>query len=150
MDFKTALVKIKNICAKNEKCKSDIRKKLYEYKINNLQIEEIIDILEKKNFINEKRYCKSFVNSKLNYNKWGIIKIKYHLKQKQIPDNIVECIINDINKNDYNYIIEQEIIKKNKSIKETDKYKLKNKLLRFAQSRGFEIDIAQNIIENII
>ncbi len=145
---KQALVKAQNLCARAEKCKADIRKKLYDWQISSSDVEKIIELLVQDKFIDELRYSEYFVRDKFRFNKWGRIKIAYTLKQKQVPQNIIEQALLEINEDEYRECIKNEIIKKQKSLKNTDK--LKEKLLRFTQSRGYELEISLDIIEKII
>jgi regulatory protein len=146
---KKALVKAQNLCASQEKCKSDIRKKLYDWNIKPDDIENIIDQLTESKFIDETRYAEYFVRDKFRFNKWGRIKIEFALKQKQIPQEIIRKALSEINETEYCESLKNELIKKHKSIKDTEPYKIKEKLLRFAQSRGYEPEISLREIEKL-
>ena len=52
-------------------------------------IDKIIDRLKAEKYIDEARYCRSFINDKLRFNKWGRKKIEFALKQKQIPLELI-------------------------------------------------------------
>ena len=84
LDKNQALLKAQNICSKSEKCEKDIRFKLKNLNVSENEIEDIILSLIQQNFINEKRFAISFTNEKLKLLKWGRIKIKYALIQKDI------------------------------------------------------------------
>ncbi|NOZ34188.1 MAG: hypothetical protein GXO80_02695 [Chlorobi bacterium] len=74
--YQKALNKAMYLCSKAEKCKSDIRKKLYEWKANPDEYDNIINQLEEQKFIDEVRFVKYYVRDKFEFNKWGKIKIK--------------------------------------------------------------------------
>lgn len=147
-----ALIKAQNICAMQEKCEFDIRKKLKEWKADPTDYNEIIDQLINDKFIDEQRYSISFVKEKFRFNKWGKIKIEYTLKQKNISSNYIQIALLEINEVEYNSVLENELLKKLKSIKDTDEYAIKSKLARFAISKGFEngkvFDMISTILEN--
>lgn len=149
---KEALVKAQNMCANQEKCKSEIRKKLFDWKFPPKDHNQIIDQLEKDKFIDEIRYARFFVKDKLKYNKWGKIKIIYNLKQKDIPEDYIQTAIDEIEETLYDDILKNELLKKLKTIKDTDEFTIKSKLMRFASSRGFEsgkvFDIVSKIMDN--
>jgi SOS response regulatory protein OraA/RecX len=46
--------------------------------------------------------------------------------------------------------LEDILIKKNKSIKETDTFKKKQKLIQFAMQKGYEYEIINEVLKNII
>lgn len=145
-----ALKKAQNICAKQEKCKADIRKKLYEWKITDVEIENILDKLCDDKFIDEQRYVGYFVRDKYKLNKWGRIKIAYSLKQKQIGQNLIDEAISKINEAEYKDILRGELKKKLKSLKIEEKYKLKEKLLRFSTGRGYEMELSIAFIDELL
>ena len=45
---------------------------------------EIIDRLIDEKFIDERRYCRAFVNDKLRFNHWGRVKIQAKLREKKL------------------------------------------------------------------
>lgn len=145
-----ALIKAQNICAKQEKCKADIRKKLYEWKTPAEEIENILDKLVADKFIDENRYTGYFVRDKYKLNKWGRIKIVYSLKQKQIEQNIIDEAISAIDEAEYNKILQEELKKKLRSLKNEEKHKLKEKLLRFSAGRGYEMELSLAQISRLL
>ena len=149
---KTALVKAQNLCANQEKCEFDIRKKLKDWKAKPEDFDEIIELLKKEQFIDEQRYAISYAKEKYIFNKWGKIKIEFTLKQKNIPYNFIQKAFQEIDENKYEKILENELIKKFKSLKDTDEYTIKSKLVRYGLSKGFEngkvFDIVSTILKN--
>ena len=139
MDKKKALNKLMSLCSTKEKCIVEIKQKLINWQLDNIDIEEVIDFLKENNFINEERYTNAFVHDKFRFNKWGKIKIKYALKQKNISEHLINNALKTIDETDYFNTITEELNKKNKTIKDTKN--IKSKLMRFAQSRGFEADL---------
>lgn len=150
ISIKEALLRAQNLCAEKEKCESDIRQKLYEWKLPPENHDSIIKSLVKDKFIDEQRYAIFFAKDKFNYNKWGKIKIEYALKHKNIPSDFITVALNGISETDYDKLLENELIKKLKTIKDTDEYTIKSKLVRFATSRGFENGKVFDMISTII
>ena len=145
-----ALKKVMRICSKQEKSKFDIKEKLYNFGLEKTDINEIVELLEKENFINEERYCKFYVRDKYKLSKWGRKKIEFSLKQKQISAKNIEKALLEINQEVYEKIFKEEIIKKHKLLKTEDKSKQKTKLLNFAQSRGYESELIFKVIDKIM
>ena len=149
MDKKVALNKLKNTCSRQEKCSSDILKKLNDWEFNNTDSDKILQQLIKDKYVDDKRYAESFANDKIKFNYWGKIKVAYALRQKNINQELIDNAIKKISFTEYFKIVKQEILKKEKSIKITDKYKKRSKILMFAKSRGYEIDIINRILDSI-
>lgn len=150
LSTQAALSKVQFICSKQEKCCSEIRKKLKDWQISADEQEEIIDSLIDDKFIDENRYTKFYVRDKFRFNRWGRIKIHYHLKQKQIPEKIIQEAMEQIPEEEYRQILLELIQSKQKSLKDEDKYQLKSKLYRFAQSRGYESDLTLKQIDLVL
>ena len=142
------ILSIEMICSKQEKCKSEIREKLKKWELPNEKIEDILSLLEKENFINEIRYTEFYIKDKLKFNKWGKIKLKYYLKQKQIPKDIIQDGLDNIDEIEYFKILKSEIEKKLKLL--TSKNQRKDKLVRYAQSKGFEPELIFSIVNEKI
>jgi regulatory protein len=144
--FKTALNKAMALCSQREYCTRDIQDKLRSWGIGTIDIEKIIDLLKKENFINEERFAKAFVKDKFNYNKWGKVKISSQLRAKQIPGNIIKSALDSIDHEVYTRVINDLITSHRKSVKAKNQYDLKAKLLRYGLSKGFESSILHDIL----
>ena len=102
--------------------------------------------LEQEKFLDDFRFARAFAKDKLRFSKWGSIKVKYHLKMKGISANIIREVFSDLDDIDQEEIIRKELEIKRKFIKDSDPYLVKMKLLRFAQSRGYDLDIVQRVV----
>ena len=145
-----ALSKVQFICSRQEKCCHDIRKKLQDWGVSEEDQENIIQSLLEDKFIDESRFTNFYVRDKFRFNKWGKIKITHHLKQKQVPEFIVQDALEQINDQEYRETLLELLQSKLKSTREDDPYQLRAKLYRFAQGRGFESQIALSIIDRLI
>ena len=148
ISYQKALNRAMYLCSRGEKCKSDIRKKLYDWKAKPEEYDKIIKELEKQQFIDEKRYTSYYVKDKFRFNKWGRIKIKAMLFQKQIPEKLIFEALNQIKEEDYLEMLTNVIKAKQKQINEPDPYKKKTKLLQFASGRGFEPSLILQVLES--
>ncbi len=144
--YQKALNKAMYLCSKAEKCKSDIRKKLFDWKADPEEHDKIIHQLEDQKFIDEERFVKYYVRDKFEFNKWGKIKIRTMLFQKQIPESLIINELKQISEKKYKETLDYLINQKQKSIKDPEPFKIKTKLLRFAASRGFEPDLILKIL----
>ncbi|MEE4196558.1 MAG: regulatory protein RecX [Bacteroidales bacterium] len=145
-----ALDKAQYLCAQKEKCVEDIKQKLFQWGVNKNDFDSIIERLIEEKFIDEERYAKAYVKEKFTFNKWGKIKIEYALKQKKIPDQYIQYALDDIPENEYTQTLEKELIKKRKSIQDTNEHTIKSKLIRFAVSKGFENGKVFDMVNSMI
>lgn len=133
-----ALQRAAAYCANAEHCGWDVRKKLASLELPDEAVERIIARLVKERFIDERRYAASFVNDKLQFNKWGRIRIDYEMKKRGIPASARAEALEGIDAENYTGILAALLKDKRKSIKATDRRETYYKLLRFGASRGFE------------
>ncbi len=142
-----ALSKAMKICSTKEMCKSDIRKKNIVWKLPSEQLEEIIDFLIKEKFIDEERFAGFYVKDKFGINKWGKSKIIHQLRSKSLPDDVIKKAISQISDEEYQKTLEELLKRKSSLIKYNSRKDKEVKLLRFAQGRGFELDIILKFVK---
>lgn len=135
-----ALNRMAAYCSTAEHCRSEISEKLQRWGIPYDAIERILNRLEEEKFIDEERYCRAFIRDKYRFAKWGKVKIGQALQLKKIPRLTYLSLLNEIDKEEYLAILRGLLESKRKSIHAGNEYELSNKLIRFALSRGFEMD----------
>ncbi|MBZ4676903.1 MAG: RecX family transcriptional regulator [Anaerophaga sp.] len=150
MDYKTALHKASSLCARQEYCRSDIRKKLEKWDIQPEQSEKILAELVKEQFIDESRFASFYVRDKFRFNRWGRQKIRWQLKQKGISDDDVNNALNQIDENDYRQTLKKLIKEKLRQVKDTEPLKQKAALIRNAVSKGYEYEEIIPIVEQLL
>ena len=148
MDYNTILSKAQRLCSKSEKCESDLRKKFYQWEISEQDAIDIIQHLKEHDFINHQRYALSFANDKLKFNHWGKKKIEYALRLKNIEDPYIQEAINTISGKEYDRILQKEIEKKTKTLKNSDQIDKKNKICNYLLQKGFESGKVFEFVEN--
>ena len=72
------------------------------------------------------------------------------LRAKAIDDQTIQEALNNIDDESYRATLKEELIKKRKSVKASNHYDLKGKLVRFASSRGFESDLIYKVLEELL
>lgn len=135
-----ALKRMMRICARKEYCTYDIKQKLYRLRLDPNKIDKIISELTKKKFINDERYTRSFINDKIQFSKWGEVKIRHSLRQKQIPESTINFIIEELEPSSLNEHLQSIITKKYESVKGNTVYEKRTKVIRFALGRGFAMN----------
>lgn len=137
-------------CSSVERCEFEVRKKLNQWHVDIAMAQEVIERLQQDKFIDEKRYAHAFVKDKFNLNGWGRVKIRHHLGQKNISKKAIEDGLNDqMDEELYQQKLYDLLDKKRRTLKEDDAYKKRAKLVQFAQSRGFEISLALDLLDQL-
>jgi len=146
MEYKVALKRAAALCSSQEQCSSHIREKLNSWKVSGEDAEKIIDLLIKEKFLDDQRYATVYVHDKFRFNGWGKIKLTVMLRQKEIPSPVIEEALNQIDPELYKQTCTRLISEKSATLKETNQFKRKGKLFRYAAQRGFESDLIHQIL----
>lgn len=125
-------------CSSAERCINDVEKKLKAADLPQEACKRIISHLLKEKFIDEHRFCRSFIHDKLRFNKWGRIKINYELKMRNISPDIYQDMLDNLDTEEYREVLSDLLRSKKKSVKGKDNRDIHQKLIRFAAGRGFE------------
>ena len=144
--IKQALEKLRQICSRQEKSPADVIVLLKRWGIDQLHHLTIIEQLKSEKYIDEYRYTSAFVKDKIKFDHWGIIKIRYFLHLKGIAKDILENAIKEVDRNEYRHMIGKELDKKRKSLKGTPR-EIWAKLARYGSSRGYELEIMQDFLD---
>ena len=150
IDQAEALDKARKMCASEERCRYDIRKKLFDWGVSSGNTEKIINQLISDKFIDEWRFARMFASGKFRNNKWGKIKISYELLRRNIAKNIIEDALRRIDEQEYFDVLKKELSKKQKSISAGNDLEMKAKLHRFAGSKGYENEIIDLVLNDLI
>jgi regulatory protein len=142
--------KIKQYCAYQERCHSEVREKLYSFGLNKVEVEEIISILITENYLNEERFAIHYAGGKFRIKQWGKIKIKQSLKFKQVSDYCIRKALKEIDSKEYEKTFQRLAEQKLKTLKsEKNIFIKKKKLQDFLLQKGFENERVKEAVKNI-
>lgn len=128
------LTKLEHFCAFQERCESEVRKKLTTMPCSVAQRDEIIRRLREHDFLNDQRYVETFVRSKI-HEQWGKLKIRQALHAKSVDAQLIDEYLDAIDEDDYKKMLGDAIDKwkRQHNAEENDK----PKLFRYLLTRGF-------------
>lgn len=147
---KEALIKAANFCAYQERTHKEVRQRLAELDVIGDESEAIITWLIENNYLNEERFARIFAGSKFRQKKWGRIKIRQELKMRGVSDYCLKAGMSEIDGDDYMVTLQEIIEKKSREIKDSNKLIIKQKLVKFALSRGFENDLVFDVVTGFL
>ena len=142
-----AFLRLATLCAQEEHCEKEMRDKMKRWELDEAIQEKVISHLRKERYIDDERYARAFVKDKIRYNKWGRKKIEQALWLKQIDQDIQQRVLNEVDENEYLYVLKSLLKQKRKTIKAESNYEFNQKLMRFALSRGFDFSIIRQCID---
>ncbi len=95
------LDKAEAYCAKSEHCAADIRRKLYEWSTPTDLFDGIEESLYKNDFLNDARFCRAYVHDKVEYQRWGRLKIQAGLRALGLPESEIRKSLDEIDEKTY-------------------------------------------------
>ena len=141
------LDKMVRYCAYSERCHMDVDVRLHKLNVPPEIKQKIIDYLHMNNLIDEKRFALSFAEGKLRNNKWGRIKIRRRLKDRQIDSPDIDIALSQIDESEYRSTLEHILMTKFELLNGVDDRV--NKTVRYAQSKGFELSLIFEMMKEL-
>ncbi|MFT3995052.1 MAG: regulatory protein RecX [Dysgonomonas sp.] len=145
-----ALNKAAAYCSKAERCEFDVRKKLIAWELSEESIFHILKRLKDERFLSNERFCRSFINDKVQFNKWGRTKIVYELRKRNIAETDYLPHLEQLPDDEFEKQLIRILQTKIKSVKAKNDYEKKTKLIRFALGRGFPMDLAIKCVNKLM
>lgn len=140
--------KIADYCVYQDRSHWEVEQKLKEESgISKEEQGEIIIWLIQNNFLNEERFARAYVRGKFNQKQWGRNKIISGLKQKRIPEKLIDQVLNEIDEDIYLSVLERIADKKWNSLAEESLVIKKKKLISFLAQKGYESSLLYELIK---
>jgi regulatory protein len=132
------------------KTEKEIQEKLITKGYDIETVNRTIGFLKEYNLLNDENYARMYVKDKSKAQ--GKSKIKYNLLKRGIEDKLIEEEISKIDCEEEENIAYGLAAKKYYILekRETDNYKLSQKLYRFLISKGYSYDLSSRVIKKLL
>lgn len=138
--------KLSAMCARSEHCEHDMTEKMRRWQVSEEVQAAVMRRLVSGRFVDDERYAQAFANDKIRYNKWGKRKVEQALFMKHINGKIIASVLNSVSADDYLSVLRPLIEAKRRSTTASSDYELRCKLIRFALSRGFTMELIERVL----
>ena len=149
LDPKKAKEKILRYCVYQERSHRQVKDKLYSFGLYKNEVEDLLTELITNGFLNEERFALAYAGGKFRIKQWGRVKIKNGLKMQGITPYLINKALKEIDEQDYQDTLKKLLKKKAVLIDSTNKLELKQKLSRYALSKGYESELVWQMMEKI-
>lgn len=150
-DIERAKSRAINYISGKLKTKYEVRLKLKEKDFTEDIIDEVIDILEKEEYLNDRLYCEVFIEDKKQLNGYGKNKIKSLLIQKGVSKSVFEDFLDEFEyEEEFDNALKMGKKKLNLLSNEEDIFKKKQKLINYLAYRGFSFDVINDVLREIL
>ena len=146
-----ALQSLMRMCARSERSSGDALRLMKRWGVADDEARKVLARLLAERFIDDRRFAEAFVRDKLNLSGWGAYKIKMSLRAKGVAREIIEEVVSQmIEATDMKERLEDIMQRKMRTLKYSSTYEAKTKLIRFAASRGYDIEEAVECASKIL
>jgi regulatory protein len=142
------LQKAASYCAYQERTQDEVKQRLKKWNVWGEEADEIIAELISMNYLSEERFAKTYAGGKFRVKNWGRMKIKQELNRRGLSEYSIASGMKEINDEAYLSGLQDLLAKKKILLEktETDKFKLKQKLARFALGKGYESELVWKVV----
>ena len=129
-----AYQKLTALCARSEHCQHEMLEKMRQWGVDEEAQARVMARLVSEKYVDDERYAQAFVRDKA-------------LWMKHIDSETSQRALDAIDDQTYVGILRPMLRQKRRSTKASSEYELTMKLIKFAMSRGFTMDIIRQCID---
>ncbi len=145
-----ALASLQRLCARAERCTGDALRLMRGWGIGAADAQKVLARLVADRFIDDARYAGAFVREKVGLSGWGAYKIRTALRAKGIPAEIVNTALAALEECDMHSRLDALLARRLRTVKADSPRALREKLLRYALSQGYDFDTARDCVERAV
>lgn len=133
---------------KHQRCTSEIKEYLEKFPLNEEDKNMIIEHIKSIGLLNDLNYIKSYISDSINLGNDGPYKIRQHLLDLNLDNDMVNEEVSNIDKElIYNKLLKM-IDKKMKSNNKYSEYQLKQKIIIDMINKGYDRDMINSIMDS--
>lgn len=142
-----ARTRLAALCARGEHSQGEMDAKMRRWGLPAGVRERVGTWLADHRFTDDERFARAYVRDKLTLSHWGRRKIEQGLWAKGIDRQTQEAVLGEVPDSDYIAALRPLLRSKEESLKAATDYERRQKLVRYALSRGFTFDIIRQCID---
>lgn len=142
--------KIEKFCAYQERSHQQVKQKLRDYGLNNMDSDLMLTDLIQSNFLNEERFALAYARGKFKIKGWGKTKIKHGLKRAGVGEKLVQHALASLGMDDYLHTLDQLAEKKWPFLKANSQIEKIFKLKRYLLGKGYEFDAIDQTVDKLL
>ena len=146
MTGEQAYQKLTALCARSEHCQQEMLEKMRQWGVSAEEQAQVMERLVSERYVDDERFARAFVNDKVRYNKWGRRKVEQALWMKHIDKEIATRVLDNVADEEYLATLRPMLKQKRKALGDIGPQE-RVKLIKFALSRGFTMDIIRQCID---
>jgi len=126
---------------------AEIRRNLESKRIASTVIDEVLDRLVEKGYVDDRAFAQYWIENRERFRPRGPRALRYELRQKGVPDAIIEEVLAPLDVHDSARRAARERVRRLKGLPRPE---ARNKLGQFLARRGFGYDIIRDAVDDIL
>lgn len=148
--LKKEIAKIRRWCAMQERCVVDVKIHALAMGLSEKETDQVIEALQEEGFVDEERYAKLYAGSKFRNKNWGRARISGELRARQVPEDIIQIGLSEIDEEEYRKRIIEMVEHKISVTDRSNTLLFKHRLAKPAIAKGYESSLVHEIIDELI
>lgn len=136
-----------NLLARRPYSSAEIRRNLAAHEVAPPIIDEALDKLIHLGYVDDLAFARFWIDNRERFKPRGPRALRYELRQKGVPDDIIGTVLADLEVHDSAYRAAQERIKRLRGLQHQA---FRTKLGGFLARRGFGYGVARDVIDRLI
>lgn len=139
--------KLTRYCLYRERCTFEVKQKMYDLKVDEKNQQKFLDQLKEEKYLDDERFIKAYIHTKIYIKKWGKKKIQAELSIKKLDKSYIQKIFLDVDDERYIENLHHLAEKKWETLhKKADREKQAS-LFRYMAGKGYESDLIMDWIK---
>lgn len=138
-----ALRRLAALCSRGEHSSGEMKAKMRAWGLDEEAQTRVMERLMADRYVDDERFARLFVADKLKFNHWGHRKIEQALWAKGVADATAQSALDQLSRDDFMEVLRPLMEQKARQLHAESAYERRMKLIRFALSRGFSMDEAE-------
>ena len=150
MNTKLALLKaLEQFCSYRDRSACETRRKGLSIGMSADEWIEVESHLFSEGFLNDQRFAENFIRGKIKHNSWGRLKIFHAISLHKIERDTISKAWGSIDTSLYQETLSKVLSNKWKSLESKEGLEKRQACVRFALSKGFELDEILNTLKEL-
>ena len=145
-----ALQSLMRLCARSEKSTGDALRLMRTWGVPEAEQRGVLDRLIADRYIDNRRYAEAYTREKSRLAGWGERKIAIQLRLKGVERETISVVLAELMHDDsMAERLQEKLEKKLCTVKASNDYELRGKLLRYALGLGYDYDMAAEAVDRV-
>ena len=145
-----ALQSLMRLCARSEKSTGDALRLMRTWGVPEAEQRGVLDRLIADRYIDNRRYAEAYTREKSRLAGWGERKIAMQLRLKGVERETISVVLAEVLQDDsMAERLQEKLEKKLRTIKASNDYELRGKVLRYALGLGYDYDMAAEAVDRV-